>query len=817
MTDLASLLLKVDSTQVKDGVQQLDGLTSAGKRAEAQAGKIRASHAFAARAVERFAQATSKMGSSTNSATAQASRMVAQAGLARHHIQNLTFQVNDLAMGLASGQNPMRVFIQQGAQIAQIGQQAGVGLGGMLRAVLRLVAPFAGLAAVAGALGLALKGVRDSAASDSELKQFASTLGLTKQEMKDLEDVTVTWGDTMLATFDVLAQRAGTSTSEIKGVWAEAMQTIGEFGKFSVAVLLGAFAGLVKGIASAFVNLGKIVAMAVSGAANFAIGVFEDMLNRIIGGVNRVAGFFGMGSLSEVSFGRVNAKFNLSNPLAEARDQMFDTFNDVQGGFDKISARASERARDRLRKQADEMIDDRPNKKDKKERAKKAKDDPIAKEIAQLEQQIAALHRLAEAYRMSDEAALRAEAMSKAEEKALRLKTDATRFYAQELELLARQSAVEGAKQINDMRFEADARTRLNDLVAAGVMNAGRAQMQLELENRLRPLIAAAAVAEGRAKQQILDIVRELTQEQTRLNDQMVREQYLREKAANDNEIERLRLEVELIGASNRERAVAIAQLEAMQRAREGNMTPEQQQDLVRQEIEKANLSVRTPFQEWAATIPQTAQAINEAMQGIAVRGFDGLANAITDVLTGTQSLKSAFKDLARSIIADIVQMTVRMLIFRAVSSVLGGLFRGSPGSINSQLGDFGGGWDEGGSVLFPNARGNVFARGNVIPFARGGLVDSPTLFPMRGGRTGLMGEAGPEAIMPLTRDNRGRLGVRTANEPQQIVVHVNASEEFDVKVEQVAGRTMARHAPAMGKAIQTNIVRSLNRPRLNN
>jgi len=48
-----------------------------------------------------------------------------------------------------------------------------------------------------------------------------------------------------------------------------------------------------------------------------------------------------------------------------------------------------------------------------------------------------------------------------------------------------------------------------------------------------------------------------------------------------------------------------------------------------------------------------------------------------------------------------------------------------------------------------------------VIPFARGGVVSSPTMFPMAGGRNGLMGEAGPEAIMPLKRTASGDLGVR--------------------------------------------------------
>jgi len=58
------------------------------------------------------------------------------------------------------------------------------------------------------------------------------------------------------------------------------------------------------------------------------------------------------------------------------------------------------------------------------------------------------------------------------------------------------------------------------------------------------------------------------------------------------------------------------------------------------------------------------------------------------------------------------------------------------------------------------SANGNVISGGRIQPFADGGIVNSPTLFPLRGG-TGLMGEAGPEAIMPLARGSDGRLGIR--------------------------------------------------------
>lgn len=56
-------------------------------------------------------------------------------------------------------------------------------------------------------------------------------------------------------------------------------------------------------------------------------------------------------------------------------------------------------------------------------------------------------------------------------------------------------------------------------------------------------------------------------------------------------------------------------------------------------------------------------------------------------------------------------------------------------------------------------ANGGAFSQGRVTAYAKGGVVGGPTAFPMRGGM-GLMGEAGPEAIMPLARGADGKLGV---------------------------------------------------------
>lgn len=72
-----------------------------------------------------------------------------------------------------------------------------------------------------------------------------------------------------------------------------------------------------------------------------------------------------------------------------------------------------------------------------------------------------------------------------------------------------------------------------------------------------------------------------------------------------------------------------------------------------------------------------------------------------------------------------------------------------------------------------PFAKGAAFSQGRVTAFAAGGVVQGPTPFPMRGG-TGLMGEAGPEAIMPLARGPDGRLGVRMSGAAPAVNVVMN-------------------------------------------
>ena len=128
-------------------------------------------------------------------------------------------------------------------------------------------------------------------------------------------------------------------------------------------------------------------------------------------------------------------------------------------------------------------------------------------------------------------------------------------------------------------------------------------------------------------------------------------------------------------------------------------------------------------------------------------RAFDGL------VFDGAK-LSDSLKLVATSMID-----TVYGIAIKPVQNALGGAIA------NGLQGLLGG--------LMPFAAGGSFSQGRVMPFAKGGVVAQATPFAMRGG-SGLMGEAGPEAIMPLARGVDGRLGVQAAGGGRAVNVVMN-------------------------------------------
>ncbi|HCR1906023.1 TPA: phage tail tape measure protein [Enterobacter asburiae] len=141
--------------------------------------------------------------------------------------------------------------------------------------------------------------------------------------------------------------------------------------------------------------------------------------------------------------------------------------------------------------------------------------------------------------------------------------------------------------------------------------------------------------------------------------------------------------------------------------------------------------------------------------------------NVLTGLLTKTQTFKEGminlFSTLTQSIIQNLVDMAAHALLTNTIlssimsvgSSVFGAVGSGAAASSGTAIADYG-------SNFQFNAKGGVYSSSDLSAFS-GQVVDNPTFFAFAKG-AGIMGEAGPEAIMPLTRAADGSLGVRAVN-----------------------------------------------------
>ena len=121
---------------------------------------------------------------------------------------------------------------------------------------------------------------------------------------------------------------------------------------------------------------------------------------------------------------------------------------------------------------------------------------------------------------------------------------------------------------------------------------------------------------------------------------------------------------------------------------------------------------------------------------GVASTVENELNSAFASVLKGTADLGDALLSFASNVLAKVAQDLFAQQFAAPIA--------------------------EGIKTIF-SADGNVFNQSGVTAFANGGVVGGPTVFPFANG-IGLMGEAGPEAIMPLSRGPDGKLGVIAAN-----------------------------------------------------
>lgn len=188
----------------------------------------------------------------------------------------------------------------------------------------------------------------------------------------------------------------------------------------------------------------------------------------------------------------------------------------------------------------------------------------------------------------------------------------------------------------------------------------------------------------------------------------------------------------------------------------------------------------------------------------------DNLFNSFTNLIAGTTTAKEAFASFLASI-ADLLADTAKKMIAQYIAIGIARLFAGVPagtgggfapagplaavGNVNTDVSSF----------FAPSANGNAFGANGIIPFAKGGIVNSPTLFPFAKG-VGLMGEAGPEAIMPLRRGADGKLGVAATGGGGDVNVVVNV----DAKGSSVEGNEQGANqlGRVISAAVQSELIK---------
>jgi len=273
-------------------------------------------------------------------------------GAARANTANLVAQYNDIGVSLAGGMNPLLVLVQQGSQISYVAGQMENGWLGVLRVTGMLLLKLAPLLVVMGGIALVFRQLRNEARETAgDLNAYANSLGLTAKEVKELEDVTVTAGDTIKAAWQVsmesILDAAGITTQDIKTFFSDAADFIVEAFKFTVAASRALFFTLVEVAKVSAGNIGTIFSNIRQGASNLVNG--RDLAE-------------GLRPLQELKIG-------------DTLKQEFDEANAALDAFGKrITDRAAQIAKARIAAQAKAIIEDRPD-----SAAKTVKDTPEMK------------------------------------------------------------------------------------------------------------------------------------------------------------------------------------------------------------------------------------------------------------------------------------------------------------------------------------------------------------------------------------------------------------------------------------------------------
>jgi len=189
---------------------------------------------------------------------------------------------------------------------------------------------------------------------------------------------------------------------------------------------------------------------------------------------------------------------------------------------------------------------------------------------------------------------------------------------------------------------------------------------------------------------------------------------------------------------------------------------------------EQGIVIVEAQIKKLSDSTKNTATDFEKLGESIKTAIENNAGNAVNTFIDSLGKGKLSFGDFAASILKDIAKMIVRLLVLKPLmDSIMRGIGGLGGGGINLA----GGEWEF-------DAKGNSFSGGTSLPQ---GVYTTPHLFKFANGgvfgsRNGVMGEAGPEAILPLRRNSQGKLGVEAANSGVQVNVYNNTGSEVETR-----------------------------------
>lgn len=787
----------------------LAGLVAAQTRASSATGVADANVIAYTQNLARMAATATTAGRAVNgagSAGAAAAGALAGAGknlkLRGDEMLNLSRQASDIGVTLAMGMNPLMVAIQQGPQIADIFQSAsqrGIGFKSVLAqigtAFYAIIAPLLPIILAIGAalatigVGFAL-GARDI---DKGAGDISKSMGLTEKQLERLKkagvDTTVTIGDTFKAFFEVTGERFAAAFKGPVGaaqkVVTEALDQMATDGANIMRSIAGTFFGgyyaivaLWKTMPTTFAGIGALV-------ANAFIAAFEGLINRIIGQVNGINDKIN-GALKSVGISTQFVKLDNVKIDRVANAEAANTASAVSKGFaDGMSAgvKATDRFFKDVRTKA--IANRTALIRDAAGDAEKGPKGPKAYTFADL---------LKEADKMRDglikagagiglygeelaRATYQQDLLNKASEHGLKLspaQREAIAGIAAELAKLSENNRhLKFMEDFNQQTIQqiASLETQRGAIGLSGAELAAYTYEQQQLNKALADHITLTDADRAKIK---TDAVKVGTASYGNTMAQ----------SANDN----IKAHTEAMRQLEAERGALGLTGAAL-------ISYNYQQDLITKTLAAGVAAkdidiakIREQGDAYAAqryAIDQQAQAIASARE--VTKGF--FSEWINGAREGGNVLKT-FADAAVSSLNRVIDK----LLDKTLDGFINGMFSGGASSgggalgggfLSSLLGSIGIGGNKnagssgdlhsptfgGGSQGNPSGVLSFFAQGGAFDqaqrFAKGGtftnsVVNSPTLFRFaNGGALGEMGEAGPEAIMPLKRGPNGALGVQ--------------------------------------------------------